>query len=301
MSATPSKAAFTPPLWEDSPRNGAAPPPSVKPTVERIGPDRAELLLGKMMDNRRLRSGKITQFAADMRAGRWRVTGEAIKIDKNGAVIDGEHRLRALIEAGRDTPDVEIETVVVYGVAADDRVAMDSGTARTLADHLQFLGVENATGVAAALNVFVNRHSSSPTAARTAALTASRQELVDVYYRNPGLSDSVRIVRRAVGANKIPMGLAAALHYDMATLDGDDADAFWDLMYTGYDLPEGSPLLALRRRLQENAISNVGKLQPRMIHALIIKAWNAWRAGDALTTMRWRQGGSKPEAFPTLR
>lgn len=35
------------------------------------------------------------------------------------------------------------------------------------------------------------------------------------------------------------------------------------------------------------------------VAALVVKAWNAYRTGRPVTNLRWRSGGSSPEAFPT--
>ena len=53
---------------------------------------------------------QVERLAAEIRAGRWRVSDDLIVIAKNGDVINGRHRLQACIDA--DTP---IEAVVVRG------------------------------------------------------------------------------------------------------------------------------------------------------------------------------------------
>ena len=34
------------------------------------------------------------------------------------------------------------------------------------------------------------------------------------------------------------------------------------------------------------------------MNALTIKVWNAWRDGESIRTLSWKQGGTYPEPFP---
>jgi len=268
----------------------------MKAEIEYIDPELAELLLGRMIDNRRVRRPKVLQFAADMKAGLWRVTGEAIKLTEDGQVIDGEHRLRAIIESG-----VSIETLVVHGAQIDDRVAMDSGTSRTLTDHLRFLGVERPTDLAAALIALQDRHQRSPFRSGPGSSSAtSRQEFLLLLDANPRLPDSVMATSKVARLLRLPRGLCAALHYDMVALDPDDADDFWARLHSGAEMHAQHPVLVLRRRLEGNAATIGRKFDRITIHAYMIKGWNAYRDGRDITVIRWTRGGAHPEEFPTL-
>lgn len=269
----------------------------MKAEVEHVDPELAELLLGRMIENRYIRRSKVTQFAADMKAGLWRLTGEAIKLTDDGQVIDGEHRLRAIIESG-----VSVETLVVRGARVDDRVAMDSGTSRTLSDHLRFLGLDRSTDLAAALISLQDRHSGTPRRGGVGgSLATSRQEFVLLFEANPRLLDSVEAVAKTARLLRLPRGLCAALHYDMVALDPDDADDFWARLHSGAEMHAQHPVLVLRRRLEENAATIGRKFDRLTIHAYIIKGWNAYRDGRDIVVIRWTRGGAHPEEFPTLQ
>jgi hypothetical protein len=73
----------------------------MKFNVEKINPQGAEFLLIKNTINRKLRPSIVRDFARQMRLNLWREnTGEAIKITSNGHLLDGQHRLTALVKAG---------------------------------------------------------------------------------------------------------------------------------------------------------------------------------------------------------
>jgi hypothetical protein len=97
---------------------------------ELITPSRAKELLEANINNRRVKDEVVNRYAQDILAGRWKEdTGEVIKISKSGIVLDGQHRLYAIIKA--NTP---IFLHIVYGI--DDSVSdvLDTGSVRSASD-----------------------------------------------------------------------------------------------------------------------------------------------------------------------
>lgn len=76
-----------------------------------ITPEMAKAWLGLRGPNRRLKPGGVEKYAQDMREGRWRLTHQGIAFDKNGNLIDGQHRLSAIVMSG-----VSVMMVVTHGV-----------------------------------------------------------------------------------------------------------------------------------------------------------------------------------------
>lgn len=101
--------------------------------VEAITPDVAKMLLEGNVDNRNLRPRTVQRYARDMAGGSWQLTHEAIGIDAEGNLVDGQHRLRAVIEA--DTP---VWMTVAYYVPMEARRVIDDGARRNAADTANF-------------------------------------------------------------------------------------------------------------------------------------------------------------------
>lgn len=72
--------------------------------------------------NRTLRKSRVEQYAADMKAGRWQLNGEAIKFDNTGRLLNGQHRLHAIVLA-----DVTVKMLVVSGLDPNTQTTMDTG------------------------------------------------------------------------------------------------------------------------------------------------------------------------------
>ena len=113
----------------------------MKAQVERITPKMArEYLERNMPSNRRINREIVRRYARIMKCGGWELTHQGIAFDSNGTLIDGQHRLKAIIEA--DTP---VDMLVTVGVehTPGDALSIDVGAKRTLLNIMQISGVED--------------------------------------------------------------------------------------------------------------------------------------------------------------
>jgi hypothetical protein len=73
----------------------------------------------------------VNKYAKTMRDGGWRETAEPITFDTDGGLIQGKHRLMALVIAG-----VTIRFLVVRGMPKDSFAVLDIGRPRTAAQFM---------------------------------------------------------------------------------------------------------------------------------------------------------------------
>jgi hypothetical protein len=259
--------------------------------IEKITIERAKELLALNTRNRALRRRHVEKLASDMKAGNWRLNGESIKVSQDDVLIDGQHRLAAVIEA-----DTTVEMAVVYNLHIDDQLTIDTGARRQLRDILTLHGERNAAELASAIAARwrrmngIYREHDSPTNPQALALLEAE----------PDLRISVSVTRQAARHLRISWGLCAALHYEQALLDAEDSSDFWNKLALGAGLGDRHPVFVLRKRLEENAATTGRKLDRVSIHAYLIKAWNAYREGREITLLRFTRGGANPEEFPEL-
>lgn len=101
-----------------------------------VGPEEARVLLKQNMKNNRTVKRKKETFARDMMNGKYiPFTGETIKFDKDGNLIDGQNRLHAILLSGATV-------VLTLCTCVHDRAkyVIDSGTTRTDADAAKING-----------------------------------------------------------------------------------------------------------------------------------------------------------------
>ncbi len=92
-------------------------------------------LLENNFGNRNLAMSRVREYAAEIKAGRWRLTHQGIAFDHLGNLADGQHRLAAIVEAGQP-----VEMMVFRGILRNHMDSIDTGKTRAAADTFTFLG-----------------------------------------------------------------------------------------------------------------------------------------------------------------
>lgn len=106
---------------------------------EKITPEQAKEILEKGAPNRPLQAGRVEDMALQMLEGNWKLA-QPISFDKKGALIDGQHRLAAVVEAGKP-----VWFMVQRGLEPDTFGVFDQGRLRTAADLHHLMGGTNST------------------------------------------------------------------------------------------------------------------------------------------------------------
>ncbi len=117
--------------------------------VKLVTPTLAEAMLSYLHeDQRRLRVNHATALTAHMKAGRFEGI-DTIKIDCNGAIIDGQHRLFAISQSG-----VSQELIIISNVPERIKQYLDQGAKRSEGDRLKMqYGLNPSTGVKTAMKL----------------------------------------------------------------------------------------------------------------------------------------------------
>jgi hypothetical protein len=107
--------------------------------IETISPELAALYLRSNTKNRYVRQSHVKWLAESMKIGQWKLTHQGICFDSDGAMVDGQHRLLAIIESGQ-----AVQMLVSRGSSSEGFDACDLGIVRSLADvtHLEKKKVE---------------------------------------------------------------------------------------------------------------------------------------------------------------
>jgi hypothetical protein len=273
-------------------------------TIEEITPARAAAWLLENSHNRRLNPGRVSRLAATMSRGEWLLNGEAIKFNGAGLLIDGQHRLAAVVESG-----VTIKSLVVRGLPVAAQETLDLGAKRGIADMFTLRGIPQASRCATVTGLVFRWEAGYPSALRnnlaaevggSAQVIASSMtppQAFEVWERHgQGILESVRMVE-AKKTHLRPLGLSAGLvaflDYLLGSIDREDASAFTEALLLGADLDNDDPRYLLRERLLRDAASR-DRAPKKYLLALSVKAWNLWRVGEKRSQL-----GVKPgEGFP---
>ena len=96
---------------------------------ELITPARAMALLETNKANRRIRPLHIADLVAKIKLGQWRATHQGIALDCDGNLIDGQHRLWAVVES-----NTAVHMVVAYDCDPENYKVIDNGIVRSISD-----------------------------------------------------------------------------------------------------------------------------------------------------------------------
>lgn len=100
-------------------------PENGQPTVELVDvtPDRAATWLEQTnRRNRKIKESVVVQYARDMRDDKWILTHQGIAFSPDDILLDGQHRLWAIVESGRTVP-----MYVWRNVTDEAMLVIDSG------------------------------------------------------------------------------------------------------------------------------------------------------------------------------
>lgn len=118
----------------------------MKAEVITITPELASNMLMMNKTNRSINKDRVLFYKKIIEKGDWMLNGESIKFSINGDLIDGQHRLNAIISAKRP-----IETLVISGLDHDAFKTIDTGKTRSAGDTFRVEGVKNGVQIAAGI------------------------------------------------------------------------------------------------------------------------------------------------------
>lgn len=274
------------------PRPMTATSPDVR--VELITPAKAQNYLGQNTHNRHLRQTAVDAYARDMSAGVWQWNGDGIKIATDGTLLDGQHRLAAIVQAG-----VPVRLLVTSGLPVEAQETMDTGIHRTFADALSLRGYANATSLGAVCRTVLTWERGGRYfggGGRNRRFT--RNELSGVLDRYPWIVDGMGTVNRLRRVG-LPASAGGLAYWLFTPIDAGDAADFFERLISDEHHVSGHPITELRRVLTSTTLGGGNRRSnPTMIIGLTVKAWNRYRRGEQVKLLRFRVGGAQPEDFP---
>jgi len=258
----------------------------------KITPALAAILLKLNWKNRPIDTATVRILARDMKNEGWDLTGDTIRVDNTGALLDGQHRLEGIVESGKD-----IETLIVFGVRPESQRNMDTNKKRTAGNMLALAGEDAVTSVplAQALANVLAYEAGRYTAIGAAGNLYTHIEIEKVLAVCGSIRESIPF---AAGTKPlIPAGISIFAHYYASAVNKEMADAFWAQLESELGFEITSPVYQLHRKLNDHR-NKVNRLSRKEIVAYIILAFNLYVQGKTVTKLVWRTKGKNPQPFP---
>lgn len=257
--------------------------------VETITPEIARQYLDMNKENRPVRRMRVDSYAQQMARGQWLPTGDPIRFNSEGRLLDGQHRLHAVIQA-----NATLDMIVIRDVPTAAFKVLDSGYARTVGNAIGFNLKNSTTMVAASRLLWVIEVGGDPRR-QVDMLTPSRVDLADYYLSHEKeMTASVHFAQQMTtmfsnGTNKSAWSAFMQLAW---RINEDWAYEFHSRVHTGLDLGLGDARYVLRNLLIRGEI---GDRRASQHLGLIIKTWNDWMSCRRRQLLAFRATEPWPE------
>lgn len=253
--------------------------------LTKITPKQAKQMLANNVGNRRLDPKRVKRYASEMLRGQWKMTGDTIKLSSDGRVLDGQHRLAAIVEAGSP-----VTVAVASGVNADVFDVLDSGKSRTSGDVLKIAGIKSASVTATVARMLILLNAGIDPNDSHAGSCVSKTDILEFAVKNEvALLDAVQrgnILYNRVGGN---WSAWSTFCFATSAVDSDGLIEFVEGVVTGAGLTPGDPRLGLRNYLAQR------KPTDRVMSATTYqRAYNAWAQNRRMTRMKAVEPGELP-------
>jgi hypothetical protein len=263
-------------------------------TVEEvlITPEMAVAMLEANKHNRPLSDLHVHRLARQIMEGKWIFNGDAIKFSMSGDVLDGQHRLWAIIYA-----KIAVLSLVVRGI--DDKAFATIDTLRkhrTAADMLYLRGMQKYRTVAAGALQWLVRYQRGIMEEWKAHENRIENSDVEKAY-----AETPQIVHAAELASRLRLiynpGVLAFLYHVVGQQSEATATRMMTTLNNATGAAQDDPFFLLRLYMVDR---NKMPRDPLEAIALGFKSANAVHRHRKLQALLWRRQGVVPEPFPLL-
>ncbi|MBO0883441.1 MAG: hypothetical protein J2P17_24515 [Mycobacterium sp.] len=263
--------------------------------IQTITPTKAAEMLQANTSNRPLSKRVVQTFAEAMKRGEWKITHQGVAVDTNGTLVDGQHRLAAVIEA-----NLPVEMTVFTDVPPDTFDVLDTGKRRNAADVLAIEGEQSTHHLAAMLRtvwLYDNRRDMNWSGG---GASVSNQQILETLEANPSIREYVAVGDRLASEVGMIKSAGGAVSYLVARVNSQKKLQPWlDGVIDGAGLEKGDARLRFRNHMLGLARREAGEVRRRRDTrehvGLYLTAFNAWATGEQLTRLRFSARDAMPD------
>jgi hypothetical protein len=251
-------------------------------TTVTVTPELALEWLTRNNNNRTLSKKHVALLSAQMIANEFAFVGDPVRFDTDGRLLDGQHRLNAIIESEKAQ-----QMVVITNLPPESQVYMDAGRKRSPGDQMTVaLGIRNGNQAAAIVRTYIQWRDG---VFLSEARKISIPEIVTWATDHEDLLVEATTRARRVSSAHVPTSVAVsgAVYLAAHKVNAEDAATFWDRLADGAELDADNPILTLRngimRRAKRERWTRVEEW------AYYTRCWNTWRKNGRLEKLQgWR-------------
>jgi hypothetical protein len=277
----------------------------VRLSVETITPEEARVIQHEAegVTQRNLMTTHVHRLAHAIRSGQWLLTHQAIAFDTTGRLVDGQHRIAAIVEA-----NMPVEVVVAREVDPRAFQVIDTGRNRSSGHVLQIAGIPSAIVVSSAIKALMKYDETvgSRRSWQRLDLTITNEDVVEFAITPRGVllrgqQSTADYMLSGVGRVGARVSVMVGLTLIREATGGEhDAQIteFVEKVAQGSMLPVNSPILAYRRWLTNQYPQYAHHERGYAALIALLKTWQDFTEGRERAVLSVRPGA---ENLPDLR
>lgn len=248
-----------------------------------VTPALAAVMLERNTVNRPTTTSRSTAHVQRLQSGKFRMTHQGISFASNGRLLDGQHRLNAIVTTG-----IAGGMTITFGADEDEFEVIDQGAPRTASHTLGIKGLpHSALRAAVGLTVLFLE--------REPHIWHSPQEVVEFVVQvdqdprlGPLMNEACRVGQAMRSVTPPTSAGLAAYWIGKHTAHHEVVRAYWNGLDSGENLT-GARLKVrnwLMRRDAEHGLKQ-GRTSTILRAAVLIEGWNAWVAKRKTVNTDW--------------
>ncbi len=268
--------------------------------LETITPNKAKSLLKENNMNRPVSDRRVNHYAELMKSGKWHLTHQGIALSSDGTIIDGQHRLHAVIKS-----NMPIDFNITYNSDKETFKYVDVGYTRTTANIFAIEGIKNYTKHSAGVSKYFTFKQSPNNKMYTRTSRVDNAETHDDYVKF--YWENEELLKKIFKAsdkyyNKYRIMTFSTIYAYFAFLIIENGHSFEkvEMFFDNVYMIKHNSISNCPSELFQKLINDVtGAMELKTSHksALINKAWNYFLKGKSVKTFRYIESN---ENFPSL-
>ena len=243
-----------------------------------ITPQKAKLLLEKTIGNRELIKQKLELYERQILENKWVLNGQCIIVGDKGHLLDGHHRLQAIVQT-----DKPAQMSIIHGIKEENFATIDSGASRKSGQVFTIAGIKNAHNIASIVNAvqFLRHNGWLTGSGMQNNLTTT--ELLEIYNQDADLYQKARCVGVKCRANRLMRVVFASAMYYVLVRDFNNSPDYVErflVAATSLSTTEIPSANALREALTRKTIEKGTNIDVRYVFALTVKAWQSYKRNE---------------------
>lgn len=265
--------------------------PGVEFEILTLTPELAAEYLTHVPERQRNQSERtVDRYASDLLADQFPFTGDPIRFNVDGELIDGQHRCTAVVESG-----IPYVVLVIRGLGQEIIRSLDGGRSRKFPDDLKIHGYSNHTALAAItgrvwhwehgnygyMGVPFVQH------AIYANTTPTRAQLWTTLQEHPELPEVTTHAQRLHSyIPNAPASVIGLAWWLFGLADVDAREKFFYELVQGPSVNGPEYAVTVLHRTLTRRLPQSEEREGHIWLAYIIKAYNAWAEGRSISHLR---------------